>query len=148
MNGYNIFFGYTALPLRCINSNLLQGCLDCFSFPVVCSIQFLSRILLFQNTDIAGINKFQSLYLAESDTLRITVTNVAFNHFSIYAVKAHSAEWTDRHAGSTSDTYLIVYLYSSQSQDRHSCKVHPGTAGKTWEYKVPLPPISQLLCGS
>ena len=46
------------------------------------------------NTHIVGLNKIDGLDITESDTLRITVANVAFEDPPISGIKIHCSEWT------------------------------------------------------
>ena len=66
------------------------------------------------NTHIIRLNKIDGLDITESDTLRISVANVAFEHPSIGGIKTHGPERTDADTGAAADTGIIVNGYTTQ----------------------------------
>jgi len=66
------------------------------------------------NTHIIRLNKIDGLDVTESDTLRITVTNIALENPPIGRIKIHGSEGTDADAGAAADAGIIVNGYATQ----------------------------------
>jgi len=66
------------------------------------------------NTHIVGLNKIDGFDIAESDTLRITVANIAFEHPPVGGIKTHGPEGTNADAGAAADAGIIVNRDTTQ----------------------------------
>ena len=66
------------------------------------------------NTHIIRLNKIDGLHITESDALRITVTNIAFEDPPVGGIKIHCPERTYADAGAAADTGIIVNGYTTQ----------------------------------
>ena len=62
---------------------------------------------------IVGLDKIDGFYITESDTLGITIANVAFEDSPIGGIKIHGPEWTNTDAGAAADTGIIVNGYTT-----------------------------------
>ena len=87
----------------------MRGCL--FNFGKA----FSSRSPLV-DADFIRWHKIYCLPVAETDTLWISVTQVAFEDLPIYNVKTHSAEGAHCHTETASDAFIIVHCDSAQLQ--------------------------------
>jgi hypothetical protein len=67
-----------------------------------------SRISGLDQTDLIGIYKIDGLFFTESDTLRIAITEVAFEDLFIDGIKTHRAERTNANARTATDADIVV----------------------------------------
>ena len=88
-------------------------CSSLFDGPFLCVIKPSGRLFLFKDADIAGIFEIDRLYFAKTNTLGITVTEVAFNNLMIHGIKTHGTEGTDRYTGAASDAGFIINFHPS-----------------------------------
>jgi hypothetical protein len=70
---------------------------------------FLGGSFLFGNTHPVSIQIINGLDFTETNTLRISITEIALKILSIYDVKTHRAEGTDRDAGTAANAYIVIH---------------------------------------
>jgi hypothetical protein len=66
------------------------------------------------NGHLIRLNKFDGLYFAEPDTLRIAVTDVAFEDPPIGGIKIHGTEGAYADTRTAADAGIIVNTYATQ----------------------------------
>lgn len=64
--------------------------------------------------DLVGGHKGNRIHLAEPDTLRITVTEVALDDLFVNDIEIHRSEGAHSHTGAASDAYIIIHRDPSQ----------------------------------
>jgi len=73
------------------------------------SIRYALRSLpAFSNGHLTRVNKFDSLYVAEPDALRVAVTDIALEDPPVSGIKIHGPEGTDTDAGTATDAGVII----------------------------------------
>jgi hypothetical protein len=70
---------------------------------------FLGGSFLFGNTHPVSIHIIHGLDFTETNALWISVTEIALKILSIYDVKTHRAEGTDRDAGTAANAYIVIH---------------------------------------
>jgi hypothetical protein len=67
-----------------------------------------------ENAHVIGLDKINGLYVTESDTLGITVANVALQNPTIDGIEIHCAKRANADAGPAANTGIIVNSYAPQ----------------------------------
>jgi hypothetical protein len=86
------------------------------------------RLALLQDAYVSSILVIHSFHIAETDALRVAVTQVTLENLPVYYIKVHGAERAHSNAGSASDALVIVHNNSSQilipGESFHRADIH------------------------
>ena len=72
------------------------------------------RLSLFDHVRLVCIHKGDGLYIAEANTLRISVTEITFKILTVNDIKTHRAERTDVNAGTAANAYIVIHHHAAQ----------------------------------
>jgi len=72
---------------------------------------FLGGSFLLDDAHPVGIHIVHGFDFTETNTLRVSVTEIALKNLSIHDVKIHCAEGADRHAGTATNADIMVHHY-------------------------------------
>jgi hypothetical protein len=80
----------------------------------LCGSDFLSGRFLLGETHPIRIHIIHCFDFTETNTLRISITEIALKILSIYDVKTHRTEGTDRHAGTAANANILIHHHPAE----------------------------------
>jgi hypothetical protein len=89
----------------------LRGILNGGGF-FLCGGQSFCRLFLFNYGNVGCTDIFYGSDIAEANALGITVAQITLNYFSVNIIEVHGPERADGNASATSNTNVIINLYS------------------------------------
>jgi hypothetical protein len=69
---------------------------------------------LLGDTHPVGIHIIHGFHITETDTLGISVTEVALKVLSVNNIKTHRAEWTDRDTRTAANAYVVIHHHPTE----------------------------------
>jgi hypothetical protein len=75
---------------------------------------FLGGCFLLSDTHPVCIHIIYGFDFTETNALRISITEIALEILPVNNIKTHSAEGTDRYAGTAADTNIVIYHYPAE----------------------------------
>jgi hypothetical protein len=74
----------------------------------------LGSLAAFSDGHISGFKKFNRLYFTKPDTLRVAVTDVAFENPPVSTIETHGTKGADADTRTAADTDIIVHRHAAQ----------------------------------